>query len=221
MANNEAGILTKNKIIKSAKELLYNNGYEKTTLKAISDNAGVPRTALFYYFNDKSDIANKICNEVNNRYYGFVNEEFESYHYNGNLILKSCVSICTSYLSILSDPKLTRLYAEELKYASTIPGNHFYRSVVKTMYKASKRNIDKIEYTLNFIHNISSYGAFLYQYMIGELTASKEEITQFLLDNLLLDIIPDKKDRKKIINDAFDISKNLKVKFIDIFWMED
>ncbi|MBF7097058.1 TetR/AcrR family transcriptional regulator [Alkalibacter mobilis] len=60
MAQYKKGMETKQKIINSSKKLFYQNGYEKTSCKAICDDAGVNVGLIPYYFKNKNRIASII-----------------------------------------------------------------------------------------------------------------------------------------------------------------
>ncbi|MEL7571009.1 MAG: TetR/AcrR family transcriptional regulator, partial [Eubacteriaceae bacterium] len=49
-------IKTKNKILKTAIDMMQKKGFDNITIKGISKNAGVSVGSFYYYFNSKDDI---------------------------------------------------------------------------------------------------------------------------------------------------------------------
>ena len=59
---------TKNKILKSALKVFLKNGYSKTSLADIAENAGYTRGAVYWHFKDKSEILEKINSKFFSRF---------------------------------------------------------------------------------------------------------------------------------------------------------
>jgi AcrR family transcriptional regulator len=51
------GKATKDRIVKSALKLFHHQGYKQTTIEDICEASGVKRGNLFYYFDNKEEIA--------------------------------------------------------------------------------------------------------------------------------------------------------------------
>ncbi|WP_392886875.1 TetR/AcrR family transcriptional regulator [Eubacterium limosum] len=221
MANNEAGIATKQKIIYYSKLLFYKNGFNKTTLKNICEAAEIPRTNLFHYFRDKTDIASFLTNDINNRFYGCVNQEIETRHYGGDLIQKGCTCIAAFFLSVMSDLKLNRFFSEiYLNHTGVIPGNDFYLSVFRTLYKAAKKNPETLEFKLFYITNTACQGEFLRQFMTGELNAPSTECVTYFLNQLLIGLSVPEENKSLVVETAIRLSGQLETSFSEVFWTE-
>ncbi|MBU4438130.1 MAG: TetR family transcriptional regulator [Firmicutes bacterium] len=63
MASYKKSIETKDKIIKTASALFYNQGYNATTIRDIATDSGLSLSRLNYHFNSKADVAGVICKE--------------------------------------------------------------------------------------------------------------------------------------------------------------
>lgn len=59
---------TRNKILKSALKVFLKNGYSKTSLADIAQNAGYTRGAVYWHFKDKSEILEKINSKFFSRF---------------------------------------------------------------------------------------------------------------------------------------------------------
>ena len=64
----EEAAKTKNKILKSALKVFLKNGYSKTSLADIAENAGYTRGAVYWHFKDKSEILEKINSKFFSRF---------------------------------------------------------------------------------------------------------------------------------------------------------
>lgn len=67
MSNLNKGQETKSKIIKTAKELFYQQGYHNTTSRQISENRGTNLGLIKYYFNGKNEIAQLIYFDIRDK----------------------------------------------------------------------------------------------------------------------------------------------------------
>ncbi|MFZ7120761.1 MAG: hypothetical protein ACOWWH_07405 [Eubacteriaceae bacterium] len=153
--------------------------------------------------------------------YEYINEEFETHHLGGNLLLKSCTAIATFFLSVMSDPQLNRFFAEMYHNTSGIlPGDSFYKSVFRTLFKACNKDAKGKNFQLVYIYHTSCQGELLRQYLAGTLSATRIEILEYVLDHLLDDLGIDSLKRKDIIDRSFETCNHLEVKFVDIYWKE-
>jgi len=64
MANYETGLDTKARILDACKILLYRNGFDKTTFKAIAEEANVNQGLLVYHYKTKNNMANQVFQDV-------------------------------------------------------------------------------------------------------------------------------------------------------------
>ncbi|MEG0377222.1 MAG: TetR/AcrR family transcriptional regulator [Eubacterium sp.] len=54
---------TKEKILKTAKESFYKQGFKKTTIRGLAETAEVNQALIYYYFSSKYDLAHHIIDE--------------------------------------------------------------------------------------------------------------------------------------------------------------
>lgn len=59
---------TRNKILKSALRVFLKNGYSKTSLSSIAENAGYTRGAVYWHFKDKSEILEVLISKFHDRF---------------------------------------------------------------------------------------------------------------------------------------------------------
>ena len=111
VAKSKKGTLTKQNIINAAKQLFYENGYNKTGIQDIADYANVKLGTITYYFKKKDDMISDIYNTFFMALYDYVSEASEK---DLNLYTKYCFTLVLYYNAILSDPHNTLLYYEVL-----------------------------------------------------------------------------------------------------------
>lgn len=105
----QKGIETRERIIASAKKLFYEHGYNKTTIKMITIDAGVSLSAIPYYFNKKEEIIREIYHSFLSQIYDFLDEQLDErpdaylMHYYASKIY---------YRNILNDDNNARFYYE-------------------------------------------------------------------------------------------------------------
>ena len=69
---------TRDNILKSALKVFLKNGYSKTSLAGIAENAGYTRGAVYWHFKDKSEILEKIISKFHERFFSEQNNILES-----------------------------------------------------------------------------------------------------------------------------------------------
>ncbi len=69
---------TRDTILKSALKVFLKNGYSKTSLADIAENAGYSRGAVYWHFKDKSEILEKIISKFHDRFFSEQNNILES-----------------------------------------------------------------------------------------------------------------------------------------------
>ena len=69
---------TRGNILKSALKVFLKNGYSKTSLADIAENAGYTRGAVYWHFKDKSEILEKIISKFHGRFFSEQNNILES-----------------------------------------------------------------------------------------------------------------------------------------------
>ncbi len=69
---------TRDNILKSALKVFLKNGYSKTSLAGIAENAGYTRGAVYWHFKDKSEILEKLILKFHGRFFSEQNNILES-----------------------------------------------------------------------------------------------------------------------------------------------
>ncbi len=94
VAKSKKGTLTKQNIINAAKQLFYENGYNKTGIQDIADYANVKLGTITYYFKKKDDMISDIYNTFFMALYDYVSEASEK---DLNLYTKYCFTLVLYY----------------------------------------------------------------------------------------------------------------------------
>jgi AcrR family transcriptional regulator len=67
-ATRRSGRRTAGRLLQAAQELLEQDNFERFSLRAVADRAGVSLANLQYYYPKREDLARALCSEVGNRY---------------------------------------------------------------------------------------------------------------------------------------------------------
>lgn len=192
----------KERIYQNAKELLYKDGFNKTTIKKIAEASDVPISLVHYYFNKKEEIIRSIYIDfLNNIEFFLYRNKPEIY---SNSILSHAVTSRIYYDIILKDENNRRVYLEVLHSSSN------YRILSKYMNKMYHKYVEDNHLVLSDelfkAYVLMDFGArreLLLQYFDGQVDLSIMDLVstlngmlprllklnQHFIDSLLLDSI--------------------------------
>lgn len=218
MGKYNAGIATQEKIVNAAKKIFYENGYEKTTIKQICEEADVLRTLFTYYFPDKIALADYISNYLNIKLMNELTDEQNERVEKSEDILVLIYGSMWFFYSIMSDVHLNRFYAEVLgNNAKILMGDHYYRKIFQDMYLSCGKNPQSKEFELFFTYSTASPGVFLYHYLMKSSDLTKEEIVTFLNRQVLNGLGVPIQKREDIILKSLEMIQESNVDFKKIF----
>ena len=218
MGNYNAGLLTQEKLINSARKLFYEYGYIKTTIKAICEDAGILRTGFVYYFKHKAAIADYVSNYVNTQVFVEIKNELHARGQKLDALLMFVYSSSLFFLSIMSDPHLNLFYSEILtNNADMLLGDKFYRTLFQNMYTACGKDINSKEFELFFIYNTSSPGVFLKRYLKGSVDLTKEEIVEYFNREIMRGLSIETAEQNKILAEVEQLRNEIKIDLQDLF----
>lgn len=113
MANYTVGLITKNKIINSAKDLIYKKGIKETTIKEICEHAEIAQPLFFHYFKNKQELALIIFGWLNNlltdKVNSLLNKKFQE---KKSFTFKMLLYNSFIYKFSSADPNVKRFYYE-------------------------------------------------------------------------------------------------------------
>lgn len=166
MSKSKKGLMTELSLLQSAKELFYQDGYEKTSIKNICENADVHIGTFTYYYKKKSDLIKAIYADFLMRTYAFVD-----IHSDGSLnsIQKNAYAILVYYRGLLVDEPTINFHNEVLSKISLyefINKNltRIYASFVKDLHL----NINKEELHIVSSADLGVRRELTLEYMSGE-----------------------------------------------------
>jgi len=110
----QKGMQTKEKLYQIAKDLFYEQGYHKTTMKQISDIAGISSGNLTYYFSTKDKIVEELFHEYLERILTFIEDELLIEGSEENIYQTYLYSGIIFNVNILKDEKTSRFFQEVL-----------------------------------------------------------------------------------------------------------
>ncbi|MFA0814719.1 MAG: TetR/AcrR family transcriptional regulator [Anaerofustis sp.] len=218
MGKYSAGIATQEKIVNAAKKIFYENGYEKTTIKQICEEAEVLRTVFTYYFSDKSALADHISNYLNLKIMDELIKEATVRNNKTEGLLMDIYASMWFFYNIMSDEHLNRFYAEVLSNnTKLLMGDRYYRTIFQQMYRKSGKNPDSKEFELFFTYSTASPGVFLHHYLIKSSDLTKNEIVEFLNRQVLKSLDIPESEQDTIIEMSFRMIQESDVSFKDLF----
>lgn len=220
MGKYKAGIVTKQKLINSAKELFYKNGYDKVNIKDICTHAEVLRTAFFYYFKDKPDIADFICNDTNQHSWTIL-DNYVNEHYNSqNGLIRASVSSALFFASIFNDKKILKFYSEVLRNnadSNVLIGNRTFKVTFEIYASYAPHQMTEAEFDMYFIYSTSAPGNLLYSYKKGYLKASSEDIIRYIIKRPLDILELSSEEKANLIEEAINSTKQFDLNLTKLF----
>lgn len=183
MADNKAGTKTKADIVKVATHLFYEKGYEDVSLSEICKEADITRTAFFYYFKDKADLADYVCNQVQSKYLGKLKLPLKG----SNALLTMGIGIAYFFQLLISDEHLLRFYSEVLRTNSDfLIGNDFYYNFFKGLAAYSNTIQNEDDFNIYYISCTSIPGNLLFAYRTKALDVPPEKIVEAILKTTIM-----------------------------------
>ncbi|MFZ7119599.1 MAG: TetR/AcrR family transcriptional regulator [Eubacteriaceae bacterium] len=176
----EKGVETKNHIYTIAKELYYEYGYKKTTMRIIAEHANVPIALITYYFKSKDNIVKDIYTDYIKNIYTFLDSVTE-----GNIkssLLRHTISSRIYYKNILENEKNSR-FCYELTLKHSNYGILYYN--VKKTYRRILNEfsifLPSEEYKAYIISEFGARQELLLNYFSGDLNFTIQELVDVIV----------------------------------------
>lgn len=100
---------TRKKILESALDLFFDNGYSQTNLDHIAENMGLTKGAIYWHFDSKFDLFENLSSDISE----YIKDKFSELHINSLLLSDLKKFLCSLTLLIVKDKKI-------FKYLSVI-----------------------------------------------------------------------------------------------------
>lgn len=177
MSPTRKGKMTRARILNCAKELYYENGFDKTTIQAIADKAGSTLGSMTYHFSTKADFVDTLFSD----YHGAIEQTIDTVAprmKHSDFIRKQIFVLYIYYHNIFVDPQITQFYHEILK------NDEYYQVVRGQMDYIFKQELSHLGHTICTASIISDRGAHqacLNAYCSGELDMTVDGITTFAI----------------------------------------
>ena len=113
MANKKKGLETRKHIVETATRLFYERGMDSVSVKDICDEAGIPKSLFYYYYEDKLELATLMWR-------AFLKEAYKAASDNGRYSALSedaesrTIFYDAAYLSLLKDKQLLKVYSDAI-----------------------------------------------------------------------------------------------------------
>lgn len=139
MAQYNKGITTHNILLKAAKTLFYNQGYEATTTRQIAEQSGVNLGLIKYHFASKANIALEIYTEIRQTFDDYIVSQ--NYSVNQRILIGSAVE----FVLCFNSPNYLRFLVEIYK-----------ESTIKDLFQSKVLSIDGINHDNDATYKLHS-----------------------------------------------------------------
>ncbi len=166
MSKSKKGLKAELSLLQSAKELFYKNGYEKTPIKDICENADVHIGTFTYYYKKKSDLIKAIYADFLMHTYTFVD-----IHSDGSLnsIQKNAYAILVYYRGLFVDEQTINFHNEVLSKISLYEFiNKNLTRIYASFVKDFNLNIDQNELRIVSSADLGVRRELTLEYMSGD-----------------------------------------------------
>lgn len=205
----------RNTILRVAKKLFWENGYESTTTRQICDVSNISTGLLFFYFESKNVLFNNVIDDIFNDFFDVIkkyafarNEPFQRYS----------TAMMFAYSMLLENEKFRKLYRSALNSSSTwMLIAHKLDEFMKILLEDSGYEIND-DFFPNILALCGAERALLINVIDGNISIGIEEAAAILLRVGLssFKIMPDEID--KLIDDARSYVQSRHTDFSKTIW---
>ena len=175
------GEMTKERILASAKELFYEQGYDATTIQQIADRSGTTLGSMTYHFATKSTFVDQLFDD----YFANINTAIQKYQYEPWNSFEAHFKLTMVYYNnLLSDPNTQRFYYEIHKNSTLFSFLHRRITSVYLDFIADYHlRIRPIEFEAILTADLGARRECLISYCEKRLKMPIEDFAIFLLTN--------------------------------------
>jgi len=215
-SNYATGIQTREKILNSAKKLFYENGFARVTLQQIAKEAGIRQSLLYYYFEGKDTIATEIFLEFNVTHDKMIVDEIKQKNLKISKTVERSLYVASYFRLCLLHPKLAAFIAEvneiDLQYKDAFTHNAY-----KAIINDNPSSLDETPFEFIVIQNIGINTLIFRLFTTNQLKATVDEIVRYKVILLLKSLSIEKEQINQILNEVFELEKNMQFDLIDYF----
>lgn len=169
---------TKELIYTTAKNILIEKGYHKTSVNDICKSSNISNGLFYRYFKNKDDLYNYI---LTNFHKSFI-KELESKHYYKNDIIKNIkIFITTIYEYLVNNPDKFTLF-HQIEFTKTDISKKFYEDIL--LFLKNRVLMSEINYLLLTSLFIFTFGA-IYFYLTFKIIYKKEEVPKTIPEDII------------------------------------
>ena len=173
-----AGDLTKAKLYEKAREVFYESGYNKASMKEVCQRADVKQSVFYYHYKDKSEPAKKLYENFGKAHSRAITEEIINKRYTTSVVITNCICSALLLLNSIQDPKIGRFWAE--MYTDNLTANiGFHRHFHENMYRKSGLPFDQNDFEFFLINCASINCSLMLNYFDGRFQVTPEELARY------------------------------------------
>ena len=210
------GIETKQLLVNTAKELFYCYGYHDVNLSQICKKAGITRSSFFYYFADKADIANFICNNMIDELEQKIRSQLLD-EKPDPLLTESVVYLCF-YRSLLASTKITRFFSEaqSTRYFYVL-GDQLYRKLLRVFSERSPVIKTELDYEMIVLSGMSIPARLMDHVIVTKFNLSTDYLADFIFRAYFVRLAYDLDEIEKLLEDTHKIANIIHVDIEEIY----
>lgn len=208
MATYPAGDLTKIALYNTAKEIFYEKGYSKTTMKEVCLKADVKQSVFYYHFKNKSEIASKFFTDFGEEHMSVINDLVRKHNYTNDTVIFYLVSTYLFFMDTLNNPNSNRFWGE--MYMNNLPAHiDFVKHKYANIYRKYKSDIHDIDFNFYLISCSSINAPLLMGYYDKTLDTTPEEITRYKIEHTLSNLNVSQNKISDITKEVIEIGKKI------------
>jgi AcrR family transcriptional regulator len=179
MSPTRKGMQTKNRILNCAKQLYYENGFEKTTIQHIADDAGSTLGSMTYHFSTKAEFIRTIFSDYSSAIVDAVTEAHAKSK-SFDFLKREVFCNYIYFRNIMDDPKIKAFYAEILaddEYFSVV------HSLMEPLFAYALNDVEPGVYAASLEADKGARRESLSAYCAGHIDLSVDKMASFTIIN--------------------------------------
>lgn len=173
------GNITKEKILYYAKKEFYQNGYSKTQLKSIAEQADLSLGNLNYYFKKKDDLVKEIYNQFFTEVYQFIKD-----NHIYDALKQYCFFQFVIYNIVLTDENNKRFYCEIIQNKSNYRVmQELIREKYHDILDSLQRSLSPLEFEIIILTEFGARREIFLNYFDGLLPMTIDQLIYYLIKN--------------------------------------
>lgn len=194
-------------IVLAAKQLFWEKGFEATTIKEITERAGIRRTLFFYYYPSKNDLAMEIYNSFNQQMENMLLDEIVMRRLHLNAALYRGLFVTLNLRTALVYPELTR-FSAEVDNGILQMRSDFVRDKYEKLILEGTRDTEDTKLELIMIQNLGINTLLFQLCSQGLLNEDIDTLVRFKIETMFKSVFNDETYIRSLMEQVFELEKD-------------